>query len=109
MVSKRIRATALAAVACAPMQQQCVWGFALPSPVHHVLELPPQAMSTEFPLSRAQLLQLLPPGIVGAVAFGAVVSPSSAALPTAEDYAFGTGSKVKRCDMLFIDSLQAER
>lgn len=55
-----------------------------------------QDTSNELPLSRSQLLRLIPPGIFGAVVFGAAAKPSFSALPTTEDYAFGTGSKVKK-------------
>lgn len=51
-------------------------------------------MSAESPVSRAQLLRVIP-AAVGAVVLGAAVAePATAALPTTEDYAFGTGSKV---------------
>lgn len=51
-------------------------------------------MSAESPVSRTQLLRVIP-AAVGAVVLGpAVVKPAAAALPTSEDYDFGTGSKV---------------
>lgn len=62
---------------------------------HHRLD--PADTSKELklqPLSRSQVLRLIPAGIFGAVVFGASAKPSFSALPTTEDYAFGTGSKV---------------
>ncbi|CAM9683862.1 unnamed protein product [Scytosiphon promiscuus] len=56
------------------------------------------AMSAESsPLSRAQLLRAVP-ALVGLASLGAATSarPASAALPTAEDYSFGSGSKTKK-------------
>lgn len=47
--------------------------------------------------SRAQLLRLLPSGLLSAAVISAASKPSFAAIPTVEDYAVGTGSKVK-CD-----------
>eukprot|EP00903_Cladosiphon_okamuranus_P009538 g9085.t2 len=56
-------------------------------------------MSVESPVSRAQLVrELVPAAILGAVVVGPA-RPATAALPTAEDYSFGTGSKVKRPDV----------
>lgn len=48
------------------------------------------------PVSRAQLLRAIPATVGAGVVGAAVLRPaiSEAALPTAEDYAFGTGSKV---------------
>lgn len=45
-------------------------------------------------MSRARLVrELIPAAIFGAVVIGPA-RPATAALPTAEDYSFGTGSKV---------------
>eukprot|EP00903_Cladosiphon_okamuranus_P009537 g9085.t1 len=53
-------------------------------------------MSVESPVSRAQLVrELVPAAILGAVVVGPA-RPATAALPTAEDYSFGTGSKKPR-------------
>lgn len=54
-----------------------------------------QDASNELPLSRSQLLRLVPPGVFAGAVFVAAAKPSFSALPTTEDYAFGTGSKVK--------------
>lgn len=52
------------------------------------------AMSAELSFSRGQLLRVIP-AAVGAVLLGtASTKPVTAALPTSEDYEFGTGSKV---------------
>eukprot|EP00904_Undaria_pinnatifida_P009928 jgi/Undpi1/6065/HiC_scaffold_20.g08550.m1 len=76
---------------------------------HHRLD--PADTSKELklqPLSRSQVLRLIPAGIFGAVVFGASAKPSFSALPTTEDYAFGTGSKVKRAKIAMIqDDLSA--
>ncbi|CAM9644612.1 unnamed protein product, partial [Hapterophycus canaliculatus] len=56
------------------------------------------AMSAESaPLSRAQLLRAFP-SLVGIVSLGSITAarPASAALPTAEDYSFGSGSQTKK-------------
>lgn len=54
-----------------------------------------QSMSVESPVSRGQLLrELIPAAILGAAILGPA-KPATAALPTAEDYAFGSGSKVR--------------
>lgn len=55
-------------------------------------------MSAESsPLSRAELLRAVP-ALAGLASLGAAtaVKPASAALPTAEDYSFGSGSKVRQ-------------
>lgn len=56
-----------------------------------------QSMSADSPaVSRAQLLrELIPAVVLGAVVAGPA-RPATAALPTAEDYSFGTGSKVRK-------------
>lgn len=54
------------------------------------------------PLSRAQLLRSVPANVGFVAAAGVVIGvtkPALAALPTPDDYAFGTGSKV--CMLLF--------
>lgn len=49
------------------------------------------------PLSRAQLMKAVP-ALVGVVSLGSITAAksASAALPTAEDYSFGSGSKVRQ-------------
>lgn len=113
---KRARGAVLLALACSTTQQKCTLGFSVSflgatttaartrtarttrstnRDVHDELDLLQDA-SNELPLSRSQLLRLIPPGVFGAVVFGAAAKPSFSALPTTEDYAFGTGSKVKK-------------
>ncbi len=83
-----------ALVACC-LTTQDAGSFVLAPPVetnHHVAMS--MSMSTQKPLARAELLRAatIGAGVVGAAVFRPV--RSEAALPTAEDYAFGTGSKV---------------
>lgn len=114
---KRTHGAVLLALACVvATQQKCVLGFSVSflaatarsrtttstRALHHRLDLlqdtsPSASASKELPpLSRSQLLRLIPPGVFGAVVFGAAAEPSFSALPTTEDYAFGTGSKVRK-------------
>lgn len=104
---KRTRGAVLLACACVSMQQKCALGFSVSFRAascetyhttrvsHHRLDLDDMSKVELQPLSRSQVLRLIPPGIFGAVVFGAEAKPSFSALPTTEDYAFGTGSKVK--------------
>lgn len=111
----------LLALACATTQQKCTLGFSVSflagtttartrttrtarttrstRDLHDGLDLLQDA-SNELPLSRSQLLRLIPPGVFGTVVFGAAAKPTFSALPTTEDYAFGTGSKVKKGTLL---------
>eukprot|EP00752_Nemacystus_decipiens_P010220 g9107.t1 len=67
--------------------------FVARAPTHHGHSV---VVSMATPVSRGQLLrELIPAAIVGAVVVGPV-RQATAALPTAEDYSFGTGSKKPR-------------
>lgn len=109
MVSNgRARAAVVSALSVAA-QYQRVWGFTAVPPLPRISQ--PQHSSDSrlhagdeyeeqgLSLSRADLLRLIPPGVFGALVVGAAANPSSAALPTTEDYAFGTGSKVNTTAM----------
>lgn len=105
MVSNRqARAVAVSALSVAA-QCQRVLGFAYVPPLPRITQrqhsncLRLQAgcdhEEQRLGLSRAELLRQIPPaGVFGALVIGAAAKKSSAALPTTEDYAFGTGSKV---------------
>lgn len=74
-------------------------GFVVPGVPPRCPRAPEPALSNddamgELRVSRGELLrELLPAAILGAVVVGSA-KPAAAALPTAEDYSFGTGSKV---------------
>ncbi|CAN0405127.1 unnamed protein product [Ectocarpus sp. 12 AP-2014] len=96
-INKRTRlGVALFAVVNAHLSVQRVCAFAVRSCARCKRSQPAMTVDSP-PLSRAQLLRAVPV-LVGVAAFHSAMpaEPARAALPTTEDYAFGTGSKVKR-------------
>ncbi|CAM9444227.1 unnamed protein product [Ectocarpus sp. 6 AP-2014] len=96
-MNKRTRlGVALFAVVNAHFSAQRVGAFAVRSCARCKRSQPAMTVDSP-PLSRAQLLRAVPV-LVGVAAFHSATAaePARAALPTTEDYAFGSGSKVKR-------------
>ncbi|CAN0430462.1 unnamed protein product [Ectocarpus sp. 12 AP-2014] len=93
-INKRTRlGVALFAVVNAHLSVQRVCAFAVRSCARCKRSQPAMTVDSP-PLSRAQLLRAVPV-LVGVAAFHSAMpaEPARAALPTTEDYAFGTGSK----------------
>ncbi|CAM9716858.1 unnamed protein product, partial [Ectocarpus fasciculatus] len=89
---------AIFAVINAHFSVQRVGGFAVRACARCKMRSQPALMTADSPpLSRGQLLRAVPV-LVGVAALHSTTpaEPARAALPTTEDYAFGTGSKVKR-------------
>lgn len=92
--ARRVGLSSALAACCFTTQDAGSFVLAPPVEKNHATMWMPMSLSTQKPLARAELLRAatVGAGFVGAAIFRPM--RSEAALPTAEDYAFGTGSKV---------------